>query len=288
MPPLTGTVIRDSLPPLPSRHLGLVTADRQHLTSEALNTLADAVERQLDMPRILDLAEKVPSSPGVATTASSTEGRPVRIGVAFDEAFHFYYPDNLQALEDAGATLVRFSPMHDDTLPADLDALLLGGGYPEEYADTLEANQTMRQAVADFATADHPIYAECGGLMYLSEGIELRDGSRHAMTGALPFATRMLTTRKRLGYAEVRQLAEGPFGPAGMRLRGHEFHYSEVIAGPANPGWQSAWQVSYRRSNQPVAEGYQHGRLFASYVHIHFASRPGAAQAFVDFCRGES
>jgi cobyrinic acid a,c-diamide synthase len=73
-----------------------------------------------------------------------------------------------------------------------------------------------------------------------------------------------------------------------MRLRGHEFHYSEVIAGPANPGWQSAWQVSYRRSNQPVAEGYQHGRLFASYVHIHFASRPGAAQAFVDFCRGES
>jgi cobyrinic acid a,c-diamide synthase len=289
LPPLAGAVMRDSLPTLPSRHLGLVTADRQNLTTEALNSLADAVERQLDMPRILGLAEKVPSGPTIPVSSDSgNQGRPIRIGLAFDEAFHFYYPDNLQALEEAGATLVRFSPLHDNTLPADLDALFLGGGYPEEHAATLETNHTMRKAVAAFAVANRPIYAECGGLMYLSEGIELRDGSRHAMTGVLPFATRMLATRKRLGYAEVRQLDDGPFGAAGTCLRGHEFHYSEAIAEPATPDWQSAWQVSYRRAGKPVAEGYHRSRLFASYVHVHFASRPGAARAFIDFCRGES
>ena len=154
LPPLAGAVMRDSLPSLPSRHLGLVTADRQNLSVEALNNLADAVERQLDMPRILGLAEKVTSAPTITVSSASViEARPVRIGLAFDEAFHFYYPDNLQALEEAGATLVRFSPMRDNTLPDDLDALFLGGGYPEEHAVTLEANHAMRQAVADFAAA---------------------------------------------------------------------------------------------------------------------------------------
>lgn len=289
LPPLAGAVMRASLPSLPSRHLGLVTADRQNLTTEALNLLADAVEQQLDLPRILWLAEKVSPIPAIAPSATSvTAGRPVRIGLAFDEAFHFYYPDNLQALEAAGATLVRFSPMHDDALPADLDALFLGGGYPEEHAAILEANHAMRQAVAAFAAADRPIYAECGGLMYLSEGIELRDGTLHAMAGALPFATRMLANRKRLGYAEVRQLAHGPFGAADTCLRGHEFHYSEAVTEPSAPGWQPAWQVCYRRAAAPVREGFTRGRLFASYVHIHFASRHDAARAFVDFCRGDS
>lgn len=290
LPPLAGAVMRDSLPSLPSRHLGLVTADRQNLSVTALGSLADAVEQQLNLPRILGLAENLPSSPpAVAVTATQkVQGRPVRIGLAFDEAFHFYYPDNLQALEDAGATLVRFSPMHDAALPTDLDALLLGGGYPEEHAAILEANHPMREAVAAFASADRPIYAECGGLMYLSEGIELRNGTRHAMAGVLPFATRMLATRKRLGYAEVRQLAKGPFGAAGTCLRGHEFHYSEPVTGPPAPDWQPGWQVSYRRASEPVSEGFTRGRLFASYVHLHFASHPDAAPAFVDFCRGDS
>jgi cobyrinic acid a,c-diamide synthase len=289
LPPLAGAVLRDSLPSLPSRHLGLVTADRQNLSATALNELADAVELQLDLPRILKLAAKVPPAPvSSAPTIPEINGRPVRIGLAFDEAFHFYYPDNLQALEAAGAALVRFSPLRDSDLPDGLDALYLGGGYPEEHAATLEANQTMRQAVAAFAAAGRPIYGECGGLMYLSEGIELRDGTRHAMAGALPFATRMLATRKRLGYAEVRQLAKGPFGAAGTCLRGHEFHYSEIIGQPSASNWQPAWQVSYRRAGEPVPEGFTHRRLFASYVHIHFASHPDVARAFVDFCRGDS
>jgi cobyrinic acid a,c-diamide synthase len=289
LPPLAGAVLRDSLPSLPSRHLGLVTADRQNLSATALNELADAVELQLDLPRILKLAANVPPAPvSSAPTLPEINGRPVRIGLAFDEAFHFYYPDNLQALEAAGAALVRFSPLRDSDLPDGLDALYLGGGYPEEHAATLEANQAMRQAVAAFAAAGRPIYGECGGLMYLSEGIELRDGTRHAMAGALPFATRMLATRKRLGYAEVRQLAKGPFGAAGTCLRGHEFHYSEIIDQPSASNWQPAWQVSYRRAAEPVPEGFTHRRLFASYVHIHFASHPDVARAFVDFCRGDS
>jgi cobyrinic acid a,c-diamide synthase len=289
LPPLAGAVLRDSLPSLPSRHLGLVTADRQNLPAAALDSLADAVELQLDLPRILGLAEKVPPIPAsVAAPIPDADSRPVRIGLAFDEAFHFYYPDNLQALEAAGAALVRFSPLHDATLPDGLDALYLGGGYPEEHAAALEANQAMRQAVSAFAAAGRPIYGECGGLMYLSEGIELRDGTRHAMAAALPFATRMLATRKRLGYAEVLQLAQGPFGAAGTCLRGHEFHYSEIIDQPSASNWQPAWQVSYRRAGESVREGFTRDRLFASYVHVHFASRPDTARAFVDFCRGDT
>jgi len=289
MPPLTGTIIRDSLPHLPGRHLGLVTADRENLSVSSLADLADAVERQLDLTRILGLAER--ASPADVVTPSSTvavaDTRDVRIGLAFDEAFHFYYPDNLQALEEAGATLVRFSPLHDRALPDGLDALILGGGYPEEYAAGLESNHGMRRAIAAFAADRRPVYAECGGLMYLSGGIELRDGTRHAMVGALPFATRMLASRKRLGYTEVKQLQRGPFGDAGTCLRGHEFHYSEIIDKASDSDGDAAWQVRYRRCDTPVMEGYRRGNLFASYVHVHFAGRPGAAAAFVNYARGD-
>jgi cobyrinic acid a,c-diamide synthase len=289
MPPLAGAVLRDSLPSLPSRHLGLVTADRQNLSLSALNDLADAVESQLDLTRILGLAERE-SPAAVATpvaTAAVADPPRARIGLAFDEAFHFYYPDNLQALEKAGATLVRFSPLHDRKLPEGLDALILGGGYPEEYAAGLEANLAMRRAIAAFVAEGHPTYAECGGLMYLSREIELRSGVRHEMVGALPFATRMLATRKRLGYAEVKQLHQGPFGDAGSRLRGHEFHYSEIIDQASARSNDAAWEVHYRRAGDPVAEGYRQGNLFASYVHVHFAGQPGAAGAFIDFCKGD-
>ncbi|MEJ2201883.1 MAG: cobyrinic acid a,c-diamide synthase, partial [Desulfuromonadaceae bacterium] len=134
--------------------------------------------------------------------------------------------------------------------------------------------------------AGKPVYAECGGLMYLARAIELRDGTRHAMVGSLPFATRMLAKRKRLGYTELRQRQKGPFGDAGTCLRGHEFHYSAIIDPAAAREDEAAWQVRYRRAEEPVMEGYHRDNLFASYVHVHFASRPGAAGAFVDFCRG--
>jgi cobyrinic acid a,c-diamide synthase len=288
LPPLAGAVLRDSLPPLPSRHLGLVTADRQLLPEAALAGLADAIEKQLDLPRIIELAGQAPISAPVAKAAqAATAVDPIRIGLAFDEAFHFYYPDNLQALERAGAKLMRFSPLRDAALPENLNALYLGGGYPEEHAAALETNRSMREAVATFA-ADHPVYAECGGLMYLSGGIELRCGTRHAMVGALPFTTRMLAKRKRLGYAEVRQLAAGPFGVKGACLRGHEFHYSEAVAVPGETALQPAWQVQYRKAEKPALEGFTRDRLFASYVHVHFASSPGAAEAFVEFCKGDA
>jgi cobyrinic acid a,c-diamide synthase len=295
LPPLAGAVLRDSLPPLPSRHLGLVTADSRQPPETVLNKLADAIEGQLDLQLILERAGQTPLLPASAPSAAdapaaipSANRRTVRLGLAFDEAFHFYYPDNLRALEAAGAELVRFSPLRDAALPERLDALFLGGGYPEEHAAALEANHLMREDVSAFAAANRPIYAECGGLMYLSDAIELRCGTRYSMVGALPFATRMLPKRKRLGYAEVRQQAKGPFGGAGTCLRGHEFHYSEALAVPDDSNWQPAWQVRYRRSDDVTLEGFTRGRLFASYLHIHFASRPGAAEAFVDYCRGDA
>lgn len=211
--------------------------------------------------------------------------RPVRVGVAWDEAFHFYYPDNLEALESAGCDLVRFSPTNDPTLPAGLSGLYLGGGYPEAFAGPLAKNRTMLASIRAFAADNRPIYAECGGLMYLSNGIVDRDGREHPMLGILQCWTQMLEQRKRLGYVEITLLQDSLLGARGARVRGHEFHYSRLVGDPAQgSGWLRVYELRRPRSQSVVLEGFQRGRILASYVHAHFASQPGAAQCFRDNC----
>ncbi len=291
LPPLVGVVPRDTLPSLPSRHLGLVTADENVLPAQCIERLADACEEHLDLDAVLSIA-------GSAATRTAAGREPadardvgdVRIGVARDEAFHFVYPDNLESLEKCGAAIVPFSPVADAALPADLAGLYLPGGYPEEYAERLSANRTMRESIRAFAESGRPVYAECGGLMYLGRALEDREQRRHEMAGVLPIVTRMLPRRKSLGYVEVAFQNDTLFGPAGHSLRGHEFHYSEMIeddsgSGAAATAWQKAYSVTRRRTEAVESEGFQRGSVLAGYAHLHWACSPGAADHFVQRCR---
>jgi cobyrinic acid a,c-diamide synthase len=138
----------------------------------------------------------------------------------------------------------------------------------------------MLESIRQFAAGNRLVYAECGGLMYLCEGVETLDGARHPLAGVLPSWTRMCSQRRSLGYVEVECTRDTPWGVAGERLRGHEFHYSEWTGEPA--GWERAYAVRYRRSERAVPEGFQRGSVLASYAHLHFAARPGAAARFVE------
>jgi len=290
LPPLLGHVERDSLPELPSRHLGLVTADSASFSPALLDKLADALKSGMSVDAIVEAARQADCSRTLQRSVSPPNAGAFgyRLGIARDEAFHFYYPDNLEALEQAGCELVPFSPIHDPALPSNLSGLYLGGGYPEEHAAALAANRNLLQQVRQFAAAGGLIYAECGGLMYLAEGIETTNGARHALLGLLPAWTRMCSRRKSLGYVEVTLSTDSLWGRRGEQLRGHEFHYSELLADPTtNSDWQTAYEARHRQSDVVTREGFQRGRVLASYMHLHFASRPAAVQRFVA-CLAES
>ena len=236
--------------------------------------------------------EESPHSTSALTTESGeksphSKGSPaVRLGVARDEAFHFYYPDNLESLAEHGAELIAFSPLADTTLPEHLDALYFGGGYPELHAQRLAANRPMREAVRDFAASGRCVYAECGGLMYLGRSLSTTDDRTHEMAGVLPVNTRMLPRLSRLGYVEVAFRADGLWGPAGWECRGHEFHYSQITSDQSrSAGWQPAYALARRRAEPGQPEGFARGNVLASYVHLHWASRPEAVQRFLNRCQ---
>jgi cobyrinic acid a,c-diamide synthase len=278
-PRLLGSVLRGSMPELSSRHLGLVSAVPGTVPAEVLDQLADALAPGLLMDGIIQAARSAPAMPHMKSREAESI-RKCRLGIARDEAFHFYYPDNLQALERAGCELIDFSPLHDRRLPDGLNGVYLGGGYPEEHASALSANTGMLQQIRAFPGL---IYAECGGLMYLAEGIELRDGSRFSMAGLLPAWVRIGERLKALRYVEVSLLEPGFWGEQGATLRGHEYHYSELLN---QPGWKTVYQVTQRRSGKILREGFQHGSVLASYVHLHFASCPRAVHSFCESVAG--
>jgi cobyrinic acid a,c-diamide synthase len=289
-PPLLGAIPRGAFPSLPSRHLGLVTADAQNLSAPILDQLGAVFEKQVNLEQLIEKARQAPAletPPGFP--APERFNAPLRIGLARDPAFHFYYQDNLDALAERGVVWVPFSPLAEPGLPSDLDALYFGGGYPEEFAATLSENRLLADEIHRFAASGKPIYAECGGLMYLSQGIESRDGGKFPLVGLLPFWTRMLERLKTLGYVEVRLDRTGLWGPPGTILRGHEFHYSEAVREPASTdGWQRAYHLKRRRADREEREGYQRDRILASYVHLHWASRPEAAAALIRYCGAAS
>jgi cobyrinic acid a,c-diamide synthase len=279
-----GAVRHDAALTLRERHLGLVTASEGPLTKELIDRLAEAIERSLDLDRLLAIATPVHgvSPPGDAierTRAKATPRGRARIGVARDVAFQFYYAENLDLLRRAGADIVVWSPLAAEALP-DVDGLYLGGGYPELHARRLRDNGALRQAVRRFAEDGRPIYAECGGLMFLAEALEDLDGVTHAMVGVLPTTVRM-SRRMTLGYTEVRIIGDSPLGPAGAVARGHEFHCSTIDAVP--PSVPRVYRIE-PRAGDARTEGYLIGQTLMSYVHLHFASNPGLAPAFVEAC----
>jgi cobyrinic acid a,c-diamide synthase len=266
---------------LPERHLGLVTAAEGGLTPDHRRALAAVVEAHVDVAGLLALARPPAGARGAgAARAPVVTGRPpVRIGVARDAAFQFYYPENLDRLRAAGADLVPWSPLVDPV--PDVDGLYFGGGYPELHAGPLAANTGVLERVGRMAAAGLPIYAECGGLMYLAEAIEDLDGVAHPMVGLLPTTVRMRGSRLTLGYTEARFALDTPLGPAGGRARGHEFHLSSMDPVPARV--TRAWRLT-APGGAPRDEGYLVGRALLTYAHLHFGSNPALAPAFVTAC----
>jgi cobyrinic acid a,c-diamide synthase len=185
-------------------------------------------------------------------------------------------------LAAAGAELVPFSPLADPDLPKNLKGLYIGGGYPELFAETLAENRGLTAQIRAMGRAGAPIYGECGGLMYLGRSIKDLEGRRWEMTGLLPLDTAMLPRLKALGYREVRLTGDALLGPAGARIRGHEFHYSEITA---SDSMKRVYEATDRAGNVEAVQGYMQDNILAGYVHLHFGSRPEAAERFVDACR---
>jgi cobyrinic acid a,c-diamide synthase len=282
--PLLGGLPKAAAPAFPHRHLGLQTADAQAVPDAHFDEWGAAVAAWCNLDALLALARQAP-----APTWSPAEAPPptrsvrCRIGIARDEAFHFYYEDNLRRLEALGATLVPFSPLHDARLPPGLDGLYLGGGYPELFAAGLTGNGEMRAAIEHFANTGRPVHGECGGLMYLCQAIRTRDGVRHPMLGLLPGEAVMGDRLAALGYAEVELTTPCILGAPGLRFRGHQFRYSQLIDIPA-PASTTAYRVRQRRGGETFAEGYRAGNVLGSYVHAHWASNPLVAEAFINSC----
>jgi cobyrinic acid a,c-diamide synthase len=199
--------------------------------------------------------------------------------VAIDKAFSFYYQDGLDLLEAWGAELLPFSPLSDSQLPEGAGGVYLGGGFPEIYAAELAANTPMHAALNDAARAGLPIYAECGGLMYLGEQITDFEGRTHPMTGVIPLSSSMHDKRLTLGYRTVTARRRTPLMRAGQSVRGHEFHWSGLADEPSTD--VAAYAVA---EQQGRAEGYAAGNVLASYMHLHFGADPALAPAFVSAC----
>jgi cobyrinic acid a,c-diamide synthase len=283
--PVLGWLPRAEALHVPERHLGLVPTQQPGRWREFTEAAGEMVVRHLDLDRLLAIARSaVSNESGVSTFESSDLGplAPV-IAVARDEAFHFTYEDNLDLLRAAGARIAFFSPLRDVELPARTAGVVLSGGFPELHAEALAANRTPHAALHAAHRRGLPIYAECGGLMYLTDAIIDGHGKRHEMVGLLPGPCTM-SRRLTLGYRLGRSAADSWFLGAGECVRGHEFHYSAWEGRPRD--LPPAYYLQPRSGvGEPRAEGACVGSLWASYVHVHFAARPGLARRFVAACR---
>src|SRR6266852_2128905 len=278
----TGLPVLGSLPSepalaVPERHLGLVPAAEGGLSAGTLNRLADLVAQRFDLAAIRRIAESARPLPEV--TSGDVEAVPaeVRIAVARDRAFGFYYQDTIDVLRECGAEIVPFSPIDDERLPADTDGVYLGGGFPELYAPELARNDGLRAALQEHGRQSRPIYAECGGLMVLGRSLSTFEGLTLPMFGLLPLDSRMQRERLTIGYREVTALRPSPLMAAETRVRGHEFHWS--VADPPSDSI-----AAYRIMADDRLEGFCIGATLGSYVHLNLAGAPEIAHRFVAAC----
>lgn len=264
---------------LKERHLGLEIAEERSWASATLERLISLIEQHVPLDALLrncsiDSAPRVEELDYFPTPV-------VRIGVARDPAFSFYYEASLAELRRQGASLVEFSPLSNTKLPHDLDGLYFGGGYPELYADALSANASLISDLRNFSKSGRPIYGECGGLMFLGQELVTLDGRRWPMANLLPLSFAMTQKLVQFGYAEIHFLEEG-LAAKNSRLRGHSFHCSRIIH---DGGTEKKAIVHYSISGDRRSEGFTAGNVFGSYIHLHFAGEPSLAARFISMAR---
>ncbi len=285
--PVLGWLPRDPALRIPERHLGLVPGSEQPDASLLIETIENAVIERFDLDVLIEVARTAAALPLLADDVSvphhnNSARRPI-VAVARDEAFCFYYPENLELLAAAGAAIEFFSPVHGERPSSGAAGVYLGGGYPELYGGQLASNVELWQALADMRERNAPIYAECGGFMVLTQALVDTEGRRWPMAGLIPGEARMTGKLAALGYRHAAAPQANLLADRGDILRGHEFRYSTWVRDvPAAPGTM-AWQVQSSRGAAPDdSGGFVSGHLLASYLHLHFAQRVDIARRFVE------
>lgn len=276
--PVIGYVPEHELFSLESRHLGLVMPEEVEGLRQRLHKAGELLSETVDFDLLLEIAENAPELEGQISEQRSVSEK-VKIAVARDEAFCFYYQDNLELLKQLGCELLFFSPLHEEKVPDDAQGMLLGGGYPELYAKQLAANRKMCDSVKGKIQSGLPCIAECGGFLYLHEMLEGKDGNSYPMAGVIAGNAFRTDRLGRFGYLSLHAKADGAFLRKGEVLRGHEFHYWDSTENGTDclavkPQGKRSWKCVHME-----------GALFAGFPHIHFYSNPVFAKRFVRACR---
>ena len=287
--PVLGYLPREKGLEIPSRHLGLVTDEDFSADKNHIERLANWIEDNIEIEKLLK--NKEPRFPCIINVIENKgpHQRKIRIGIARDEAFCFYYPENLRLLKEAGAELIPFSPLRDNRLPEGIKGLILGGGYPELHCKALSRNRELTGEIKEFGMSGRPVYAECGGFMYLVKEICDLKGDSYPMVGIFPMKAEMVTGLHALGYREIITRKQSMLGPAGTKIRGHEFHYSRIKPAQGDAKRAGFYDFLYsmidRMAVHNTKEGFIRENVLGSYIHLHLGSNPEVAVDFVDFCR---
>ena len=281
--PVIGTVFRNNELSMPERHLGLTPVTEQDAVA-VVAKIGQQVAEQVALDKLVAVAKTAGPLPKHSALATGKHNQtPVRIGVAQDDVFTFYYPSSLEVLAEFGAEIIPFSPLNDKQLPT-VDGIILGGGFPEMFVRELSANIGMRQDILQAAEAGMPIYAECGGLMYLARQITDFDGQTYDMAGVIPAVCQMQSKLETVGYVEAKALTNNVLCTNGESLRGHEFHFSRMLPEVSSAEFPWAFEFKKMRPGAIYQGGYAAGNVLASYLHMHFAGNRQAAEQFVTRC----
>ena len=272
--------------PFPERHLGLVPPQEHDRVEEVLSRALRLAEDHLDLDGLIRLAQSAPpwETDAVRSCAAGSGDNiaPVTIGVIRDTAFQFYYQENIEALVDGGARIVEISAIEGDALP-DVDALYIGGGFPETQAGLLSENEGFRRSLRDAAEGGLPIYAECGGFIYLGESLTIADRS-YPMVGVLPVTFQMEKRPQGHGYTILEVDGENPFYPVGTQLKGHEFHYCRIVSRKAGDD-RTVFQVRRGTGMDGTRDGMTRKNILAGFTHVHALGTPEWAPALIRAAR---
>ena len=278
-----GAIKRNAEFVLPERHLGLVPTAENNF-SEVIDKICATVESELDIDALLKIANSAPPMPISKSLMPNASCLLPKIAVAKDAAFNFYYEESLNELKKRGAEIIYFSPLESETLPENISGLIIGGGFPEMFAEKLQANKKIRLAIRAAAEKNLPIYAECGGFMYLMNSIADFGGRNFEMCGVIPARAVMTDKLQTVGYIDAEILQDCIIGKAGDKLHAHEFHFStaEIFED------KNIFSCKRIRTGKIFRAGFFEKNIVASYLHIHFAGCPNAAENFIAACKNYS
>lgn len=290
--PVLGVLPKELSLHLPERHLGLIPVGEGGLLEGFIETLSDLITKHVDLDQVESIMLGAPeysepfmpkaqqtmkttmcsvsntSIPKTSNNSATQAQEPkFRLGLAWDEAFLFYYQDALDLAERLNSIIVRFSPLHDKAVPQNLDGIFLGGGFPELHLKRLSENTSFLDSLRAYSASGKPIYAECGGYMYLGKSIMDFEGNELPMAGLIPMKTEMTKRLQGIGYRKGVFREDNFLGPRGSTVQGHEFHYSRVIYDKDYP---PAYEL-FKADQATRMEGYARDNIVASYLHLHFS-----------------